>query len=80
MIFFEGHWQTGVPLEDDYWVCEGSGNHVTWGALGENENIYPGEGGLGKYVALYYLKGCYQKEYIDFTFVSTGRLKFGVVF
>lgn len=51
---FERHWQTGVHLVEDYWVCEGPGNHVTWGAFGENENIYPREGWLGNYMALYY--------------------------
>lgn len=49
MIFFEGHWQTRVHLEEDYWVCEGSGNNVTWRAFGRNKNIYPREGWLGKY-------------------------------
>lgn len=46
MILFEGCWQTGVYLEQDYWVCEGSGYHVTWGAFGGDENSYPREGWL----------------------------------
>ena len=35
-----------VLLEQDYWVCEGSGYHVTWGAFGGDENSYPREGWL----------------------------------
>lgn len=46
MIFFEGDWQTRVHLEEDYWVCERSGNQVIWRVFGGSGNTYPEEGWL----------------------------------
>lgn len=72
MIYFDVHWQTRVYLEEDYRVYEGSGNHVTWGTFGGKDDLRE-LGGLVPFEGLL-------SERLDFTFVSTGRLRCGVIF